>query len=256
MKMRSNRLILTGLAAIGVAGISARADVVVDTFNNPGSTVTSVGFPVYNSYGLDASPSPLPPNMRFDFGGSTAAAGYQIAWSPFDAAGNPSSGSLKITVPMNVAVDGGNNKGAFTLDIYENGPLNFTGLSFDVMADPNSAGEAAGISAGIGYFQVANRDGSYGFNSIGSIGEDLGATYTGYSAGQWQHMSASLSGADSSVRAITFQLYGGPGQNDTGTEIFYLDNIVLTVPEPSSMALVALGVAGWFCARRLRTAKS
>jgi len=244
------------LAAIGVASVSAKADVVVSTFNNPASFVTSVGFPAYNSYGLDNSGPPQVANMRFDYGGTTVAAGNSISWSSLDAAGNPGSGSMKVVVPMSVALNGGNNSGGFTLDIYENGPVSFTGLTFDVMADPTSAGEAAGISSGIGYFQVATRDGSYNFNSIGSIGEDLGANYTGSPAGTWQHMSASLSGADASVRAITFQLYGGPGQNDTGNEIFYLDNIVLTVPEPSSLGVVALGIAGWFCARRQRTAKS
>jgi hypothetical protein len=47
------------------------------------------------------------------------------------------------------------------------------------------------------------------------------------------------------IRGVTWQLYGGPSQNITGPVTLWIDNVSFTsVPEPSSLALAALGALG------------
>jgi len=227
--------ILLAVFALAVSGGLSRADVPVFqiTFDNAASFVTSTGFPDYSTYGLDNPSAPVP-NIRFDFGGSTTtAANTAIAFSTNDAAGNPASGSVKFTIPMDVTVDGGNTLGAFTFDFYHNGGAasNLTSLSFDVMVDPSSTPEQTNnVAAGYGYLQFVSRDTSYTYTVIPTFGEDVGAAYTGTTAGHWQHVVVPLdpAGADGIVRGLTFQLYGGPGQNISGTVILYLDNLTVS----------------------------
>jgi len=62
------------------------------------------------------------------------------------------------------------------------------------------------------------------------------------SADGWRHISASpLVPPDDAIRAITWQLYGGPSQNINGTLTMWIDNVEFTtVPEPSTFALAGL----------------
>jgi hypothetical protein len=227
------KFLLAASVAAGLAGGTVKAQLL--TFDNSSSIVTSVGFPTYGSYGLDNPGTPQVPNVRFDYGSPNSGT---PSWSSQDAGGNPASGSVELSMVL-----AGSGSAGFTFDLFNNAQ-NFSNLSFDVMVDPSSTPEAAGVAAGYGYFQVATRDGSYTFNGISAIGEDIGAAYTGYTAGEWQHFSVALTGANQSIRALTFQDYGGPGQNVNGPVILYIDNIDLTpVPEPSSIALIGLGGA-------------
>ena len=218
--------------------------------------MTSTSFPSYNTYGLDNSASPIP-NVRFDFGGSTTTAGnVGIAFSTNDAAGSPASGSIKFTIPMDVTrSDGGNTSGAFTFDFFHNGTAatNLSSLSFDVMVDPSSTPEQTNnVAGGYGYLQFVSRDANYSFNTIPStaFAEDVGAAYTGVTAGHWQHVVVPLDSTvpDDAIRGLTFQLYGGPGQNISGTVIMYLDNITVSVlgsiPTPTNSISVITGPRG------------
>ena len=228
--------ILLAVFALALSGGLSRADVPVFqiTFDNTNSFVTSTGFPNYPTYGLD-NPTVNAPNVRFDYGGTTTtAANTTIAFSTNDAAGNPASGSIQFTIPMDVTVDGGNTKGAFTFDFYHNGGAasNLTSLSFDVMVDTNSTPEQTNnFAGGYGYLQFVSRNSSYSFNLIPSsaFAEDVGAAYTGTTAGHWQHVVIPLDSTvpDDVIRGLTFQLYGGPGQNISGTVILYFDNLTV-----------------------------
>jgi hypothetical protein len=228
------KFLLAAFVAAGLAGTTAKADVNL-TFDNSSSIVTSTGFPTFGSYALDNPGTPAVPNVRFDFSSPNSGT---PSWSSQDAANNAGSGSVKLSMVL-----AANGAAAFTMDLFNN-VQSFANLSFDVMVDPSSTPEAAGTAAGYGYFQVATRDSGYGFNTIGSIGEDIGASYTGVTAGNWQHFNVALTGATQPIRALTFQDYGGPGQNVNGSVILYIDNIQLTsVPEPSSVALMSVGGA-------------
>ncbi len=233
--IKPHRILMLAVFALAVSCGLSRADVPVFqlTFDNPASFATSVGFPNYGTYGLD-NPAVNGPNVRFDFGGTTTtAANTTIAFSTNDAAGNPASGSIQFTIPMDVTVDGGNTKGAFTFDFYQNGGAasNLTSLSFDVMVDTNSTPEQTNnFAAGYGYLQFVSRDANYSFNTIPTFGEDVGAAYTGTTAGHWQHVVIPLDSTvpDDVIRGLTFQLYGGPGQNISGKVILYLDNLTVS----------------------------
>ena len=236
---------LLAVLALAVSSSFSLADIPVFqiTFDNASSFVTSTGFPSYNTYGLDNPASPIP-NVRFDYGGTTTTANnVGIAFSTNDAAGSPASGSIKFTIPMDVTVDGGNTKGAFTFDFYHNlfASSNLASLSFDVMVDPSSTPEQTNnVDAGYGYLQFVSRDANYSFNVIPTFSEDVGAAYTGTTAGHWQHVVVPLDSTvpDDVIRGLTFQLYGGPGQNLSGTVILYLDNITVStagaIPQPTN----------------------
>jgi hypothetical protein len=71
-------------------------------------------------------------------------------------------------------------------------------------------------------------------------------------AGVWQHVTIPLDGTDNSIRALTFQDFNDTTRNINGTETIYIDNLALSVPEPTSVALAGLGVAGLFGFRRFR----
>jgi hypothetical protein len=249
--------ILLAALTLAISGSVSRADIPVFdvTFDNAGSFATSTGFPNYSTYGLDNSSTPIP-NVRFDFGGTTTTAGnVGIAFSTNDAAGNPASGSIKFTIPMDVTVDGNNTKGAFTFDFYHNttAASNLTSLSFDVMVDPSSSPEQTNnVAAGYGFLQFVSRDANYSFNSITNFGEDVGAAYTGVTAGHWQHVVIPLNDTvpDDVIRGLTFQLYGGAGQNIMGTVIMYLDNITVStagaIPQPTNSISQLTGPKGLY----------
>jgi hypothetical protein len=240
---------LTGVGLLGAgllvwAAPAKAQQVVVDSFPNSSSFVTSSSFPTYGTYGLDLS---LPPNVRFDFGGSTQKTNQAIAWSSNDAQGNPSSGSLYLSTLMTAG-----GQAAWTMDIYANGPVQATELDFDLEVNPNSVSDTYG---GIGYFAVVERDGNnYNYEDTSVDDGELGANYSPVvtSTGTWYHFSIPLTAGDSDnmPRAVTFVEDGNPGQN--GLFGMYIDNVTLDLPEPGSLGL--LSAAGLFVARRRRWA--
>jgi len=253
-KMAGRLSVLAGASAVALAAGWVNANpVVVSTFDNSSSFVSSTSFPAFGSYGLDnPTTGPKVPNVRFDFGAPTPTATFTSFFSPNHDNTGGSSGSLGIQWNWNAAADGSGAM-AFTLDV-NNNAVNYTNLSFDVMVDPNSAMDPF---SGIGFFQVAVRDANYDFTDSG-FSEELGnPTFSSPTAGTWEHISIPLSTpARKSIRGITFQLFNDSGagaRNIVGQDTMYLDNIVLTdtnVPEPASMGL--LFVAGSMMLRRRR----
>ena len=174
---------------------------------------------------------------RFDFGSVT----HTTSLSPMDANGNPSSGSMQVVLGFNAA--NANNQGAHTTDRWYPGlnGADYSSLSFDLKIDPNSAVDAFGNN---GYFAMVIRN-TDGYNYITQFGGNV------RSADGWRHISTPLTGPYDHIRALTFNLYGGPSQNLTGDVTMYLDNIMFTaVPEPSTLALVGLGTLGLLAFRR------
>src|SRR5438067_5059067 len=140
---------------------------------------------------------------------------------------------MKITMTFDAAALGNDNKGAYTYDLAA--PLDgstVAGLAMDIKADPNSAPDAFGNS---GYFQLVVRNGdNYDYNA------QFGDNFNWY---DWHHIEVSpLTGSVDKIRAVTFQLYGGPNQNLTGPVTFWIDNEKFTeLPAPMSTALLGVG---------------
>jgi len=201
---------LAGMA-LALSLCPTRADVIINQFNSA-SEVSQ---------------------WRFDFGGVT----HTEAFDPTqDANGNLASGSMKVVLGFSTAL-GGNNKGAYTRDLFPGlDGTTFSSMQMDVRVDPSSALDAFGNN---GYFQLVIRNtGNYDYNA--QFNDNL------RSADGWRHISVSpLTGTVNDIRGVTWQLYGGPSQNINGPVTLWIDNVSFTqVPEPSSLALAALGALG------------
>jgi hypothetical protein len=248
MKIGIKSLLVVAVVTLVAAQLNAQTF----TFDNAG-TVTP-GTRNYN---------PPPVGEAFDYGGftpqltqtSSYAAGVESTLSNI-----PGSGSVKLSWSFD-ASDGG-EAAAFTFDVIPSPGNVYNNLSFDIMVGPGSTPDSFG---GYGYFQVATRDGGYGYHDTGFNQELANPGYDPNNiapgAGVWQHISIALSGADATVRGITIQDYADQSGSRimTGPETLYIDNISLSpaVPEPASLALLGLAAPGLvFAARRYRNRKS
>jgi RTX calcium-binding nonapeptide repeat (4 copies) len=226
----------------GAGNDTAEGNVSTDTVSGVEETVASlstfdlsstspiasngVTFTPAASFGYD----PSVPNVRADYGAATTTPFLSSNDSSLDnpVAVSP-SGSVALPGTFNISANGSNNTLAYTFDMFP-AAVTYKYLSFDIMVDPSGALDANG---GYGYFSVATRDGTYTSNNIttGSLtggGFELGVSYSPVqTAGKWYHITATLDSTDDSVRAITFQDYGGSGQNLTGNETIYIDNLAL-----------------------------
>jgi hypothetical protein len=245
---RNKKMPLLVLVTMGLTVVTAQAQY-LNTFDTSSSFVTGAANRTYN---------PPPAWFGFDYGTPTASSTASVSWSSNDYNNSLTSGSAKLNWTFNTTADGAGSA-AFTMDLFGSAQ-NYSGgtLSFDIMVDPSSTLDAYG---GYGYFQVFTRDGSYNDNAT-SFAEELGnpnySSPASPGAGVWQSVSIALgNGADSSIRALTFQDYTDTGRNINGSETIYIDNVQLTpVPEPSTIALAGLGIAGLFLTRRHRAAMS
>ncbi|MBI3852664.1 MAG: PEP-CTERM sorting domain-containing protein [Verrucomicrobia bacterium] len=169
---------------------------------------------------------------RFDFGGVTHSESFDAT---VDGNSNPASGSMKVVLGFSSALSG-NNKAAYTRDAFFPGVngANFATLQFDVKVDPSSALDAFGNN---GFFAIALRN-TDSYNYVDQANTDQNLS----SANGWVHINAPLTAPYDAIRALTWQLYGGPSQNIDGTVTLWFDNVIFTpVPEPSTLALAALG---------------
>jgi hypothetical protein len=156
-----------------------------------------------------------------------------------DAAGSASSGALKVETTFSTTA-GGDNKTAITTDAFAT-PTDVSGyaaLEADFFIAPGSA-ESFNPGSGIfGYHQFAIRNtNNYNYQAEG--GRNFGP------AGQWFHVSVPVSGFAQPVdamRALTMQIYGGPGHNLQGPVTFWVDNVAFT-PEPAALGLLAPALA-------------
>lgn len=200
---------LAAIAATLCSLLTARADILVNNFNSASEIA----------------------QWRFDFG----SAAHVESWdSTTDANGNPGSGSWKVTLTFNTAL-GGENKAAYTTDRWFPGLNGSTlaNLQFDLKIDPASSPDAFGNN---GSFSMAIRN-TDNYNFVQQFGDNV------RSADGWRHITISpLIGPYDHIRALTWQLYGGPSQNINGPVTLWLDNIQFAeVPEPGALALFGVG---------------
>ena len=195
---RPHRLLAfaAGAALMNIGALPSRGDQVVNRFDTAAEAA----------------------QWRFEFGNVA----HDMSWDPTTDAGfDPNSGSLKTTFTFDATL-GGDNKGAITRDLGSANGIDatkFSGMSFDVMIDPNSAKDAFGAN---GFGTMAMRNGP-NWDWEPQFNDNLSA-----SAG-WRHVSVpALTGTINAVHALTFQIYGGPSQNITGPVTFWIDNVVLT----------------------------
>jgi hypothetical protein len=182
---------------------------------------------------------------RFDFGGAPAT----LSFDPTrDAAGSASSGALKVEATYAPTL-GGDNKTAITTDAFGS-PTNvggYSALEADFFILPGSA-TSTGQPNVFGYQNFAIRNtNNYNYQSEG--GRNFGP------AGQWFHVSiptSSFAQPVDAMRALTLQLYGGPGHDLSGPVTYWIDNVRF-VPEPG--ALGVLGAASLVLLRRRREAQ-
>jgi hypothetical protein len=119
----------------------------------------------------------------------------------------------------------GEHKGAYTFTLPE--PIDarkFQSLDFDVKVVEGSAPDSQGDN---GYFTIAFR------NATGDWDEQFGDAVR--VADKWRHESTPIGSDAKEVKAVTFQLWGGPEQNISGPVTLRLDNIKL-VPKGSTTA--------------------
>jgi hypothetical protein len=220
------RLVLTALVASGLAGASALAQT-----------------PYSNTF--DSSSSPF----YFDYGTS----GSSVSWASgptYDAGGSGTSGSAQ----LNCTFTAPNQGDAFTAGIIYPGQ-NYAGatLTFDIMV------ASSGVPGGYGdygYFQVWGRN-TDGYTQVSDAvaGGLVGGVVPGLNA--WYQVSVACPSSWTAIRALTFQDYNDAARNIVGSETIYIDNLSITpAPEPSTIALVGLGLAGLLFVRRNRTARS
>jgi hypothetical protein len=216
---RGLKLAALAFVALPLSIRFAQADIIVNQFD----TAAEVG------------------QWRFDF---SSVAHTAVFDSTRDANNNPSSGSMRVDLTFNSSL-GVNNQGAYTTDRWYPGLDGSTlgTLQFDLRIDPDSAYDFYGNN---GYFVMAIRN-TDNYNYIQQFGDNVRID-----AG-WRHVSVPLTGPYDHIRALTFNLYGGPNQNIDGDVIFNIDNIKFTeVPEPSTLALLGIGALAATLIRRSR----
>lgn len=257
--MRSQMLRRVELLSLATAGVMIWGGSVASAqFSN--TFDTSASFTTVATY------NPPPMVVRFDYGAPSPTAHHSIAFDATqDNTGN-SGGSLKLTQLWNAASDGAGSS-AFVFDVFASPGELINSFSYDVKINAATTANTD-PNHGYGYFQFAPRLGdSYSFDEryqklyvngtlIGSSGASQfsgpgyefgnpdysGATHTG-----WDHVEVDFT-QPVNMRALTLQDYNNGNIN--GSLVYNIDNFVVTVPEPASLGLLALGVPALLKRRR------
>lgn len=177
-------------------------------------------------------------SWRFDFGSPITPV---LSQDPTEGSPDNAAGALRMDMTY-VASQGGSNNFAFTGDVFfpATDLTGFEEVKFDLKIADGATLDAFGNH---GFFQFVSREtDSYSFNSV--LGTNLAPE-----TGVWKTYSVSAE-TMAATRAFTIQLYGGPGQNIDGPITLFMDNIRLTVPEPSTIALVGLLACSSIVCRR------
>jgi hypothetical protein len=234
MKMKSAPLpigLVAGLTVIGCLG-TARADIIVDQFDDASTlgSYSDAGWGVTRAtFTWDSTQNAVSSTLPNDPG--SGALKWQIDWSAStttdqDVSGRNLGGSLNVPA------------------------LGVSRVEFDLMVDPSSPQDLPGS---YGYLQNVwiPATGWWSFNGI-----QLHLTQ----AGTWYHVVAPVNGNPTwtDIRSFGFKMQqdkelqiSGTGVPLVGTTTFWIDNIAF-VPEPSSIALGMMGMAGLFYVRRIR----
>jgi hypothetical protein len=169
-------------------------------------------------------------------------------WVTNDAAGDPTSGSIKITVtwPTGPTADYQYSVGlalsgvsSYDLGVTLN-PLNYTNFEFDLLWDTNS-------TINITNHMVGGDPNGFGF---GFVATQYGQTWAPnpnqpvlVNDGQWHHYTIPINPAWPVIPGVIFKKYMGyNAANEGTTSIFYVDNITfdyntnLVVPKPKMFA--------------------
>jgi hypothetical protein len=148
-----------------------------------------------------------------------------------DAASDPNSGSMKITVNFDVTKYGGDNQFSILCNLAQSvDGSKYSDLVMDVFIDPNSPQRPSG---------------DYGALDLGTRYDDWSQNYFGNTnlstLAAWLHLDAPVPFGDSStssVAGLTFKMWSGDsGWGQSGTYTFWVDNVRL-VPKPTATNIV------------------
>lgn len=141
-----------------------------------------------------------------------------------DAANDPNSGSMKVTVDFDLAAYGGDNQFAAQRN-FENGELldgsDYTNLVFDLHWDAASPVNASG---NFGTLEYGLTPEDYSQITLGSLAVPTSAT------NGWTHVVAPIDPATpklNSIRGVWIKIWSGGTGGLTGQTIFWVDNVKL-----------------------------
>ena len=196
MKSRVKFLLLTATAAFSLNSAAQVPDFVVNTFDDPAEAVDWVRW----------------------WGGAIQTYEHDAT---VDAAGSPTSGSLKATIDFNLASYGGDNQFSLVRGFTQQDASVYTNLVFDLRWDPSSPTRPSGTDHG--FFE-------YGFRVNGFEQSWLGGR-TIPTDGQWMHFEIPIPPTLANigtVSGVVLKMWAGnAGNNLTGTAVFWLDNVKL-----------------------------
>jgi hypothetical protein len=179
-----------------------------------------------NTFDYDAA---IPANI--DGGGQWKSA---LMWDGAQNAGGPAGGSLYTVVDWDSHSNWEDSKLNFDIGIYGINAAPFANLEFDIKIDTA--------------FSVLGGDGTYGW--VQAVVQNwnwyVADMVTLDNSSGWQHISAPIPELDpNTIYRVVINLASNGSNHPQGPVGYWLDNIVLTVPEPSSFALFALGILGF-----------
>ena len=180
--------------------------------------------------------------------GPGGASGVDQGWATFggDAGATASQSSvaaLSGTYSLLETVNAGNNWGPAGAYQIISGITPGQKYTFDVWAMTDTANDA--YAAGAGFLVQLGFENSAlgGISTVENPGNNVGISAAlPSSLGVWQQYSVSATAPAGYTDAIVYLMFQDNG-TATATENLYIDNAVLAVPEPATIALLGMGLA-------------